>query len=62
MTKTKQAIKEVNRMADKEILKAKLEGYKKSAIEWLDTEVYCYKRGKILFVAVIVILAVLTQS
>jgi hypothetical protein len=60
MTKAKQAIKEVNKMADKEIFKAKLEGYKKNAIEWLDTEVYGYKRGKILFITAIVVLAVIS--
>ncbi|MDA7760519.1 hypothetical protein N8909_00585 [bacterium] len=48
-------------MADKELLKAKLDGYKASAIKWLDTEVYGYKRGKILAIAVIVIIAV-TQA
>ena len=61
MTKTKQAIKEANKMADKELLKSKLEGYKANAIKWLDTEVYGYKRGKILAIAVIVIIAV-TQA
>lgn len=62
MTKTKKAINEVNKMADKEILKAKLEGYKKSAIKWLDTEVYGYKRGKILFVVAIMILAIASTA
>lgn len=49
MTKTKKAINEVNKMADKEILKSKIDGYKKQAREWLNVEVYGYSRKKILF-------------
>jgi len=60
MTKTKQAINEVNKMADKAILKAKLEGYKADAIKWLDGEAYGYKRGKLLLIAAIFVALVLT--
>jgi len=54
MTKPKKAINEVNKMADQEILKAKVKGYIKDAVKWLDVEVYGYKRGKIIFVAAII--------
>jgi hypothetical protein len=49
-------------MADKELLKLKLDGYKASAIKWLDTEVYGYKRGKILAIAAIVIILVMQAN
>ena len=39
MTKTKQAIKEANKMADKAILKAKFDAYKTATKEWLDVSV-----------------------
>ena len=61
MTKTKQAVKEVNRMADIAILKSKVRGYVSDAVKWLDVEVYGHKRGKLLFVAAIVIM-VLAQT
>lgn len=48
-------------MADKAILKAKIEGYKASVSSWLKTEVYGYKRSKILAVAAIVVLIVVSQ-
>lgn len=56
MSKTKQAIKEVNRMADLELLKSKVRGYIKTGVDWLDVEVYGHKRGKLLFIAAIVIM------
>ena len=62
MTKTKKAIKEVNQMADKAILKAQLDAYKAKAKEWLAVEVYGYKRGKILLAAVVIVAAVITAS
>ncbi len=58
MSKTKQAIKEVNRMADLELLKSKVRGYASNAVKWLDVEFYGHKRGKLLFVAAIVIMVV----
>jgi len=45
MTKTKKAVKELNKMADKEILKARIAARKAEATKWLETEVYGYKRG-----------------
>jgi hypothetical protein len=62
MTKTKKAVKEVNKMADKEILKAQLAGYKAKLEKWLDVEVYGYKRGKILLAVIVVVAAVVTAS
>lgn len=62
MTKTKRAVKEVNQMADKAILKAQLDAYKAKAKEWLAVEVYGYKRGKILLAAVVIVAAVLSAS
>lgn len=62
MTKTKQAIKEANKMADLAILKSKVKGYIKTGVEWLDTEFYGHKRGKIIFVAAIVIMALVQVS
>ncbi len=62
MTKTKKAVKEVNKMADKEILKAQLAGYKAKLKQWLDVEVYGYKRGKILLAAIVAVAAVLSAS
>ena len=60
MTKTKKAIKEVNKMADKAILKAQIAAYKASAKAWLNIEVYGFKRGKILLAALVIIAAVIT--
>ena len=57
MTKTKQAIKEANKMADLAILKSKVRGYIKTGVKWLDKEFYGHKRGKIIFIAAIVIMA-----
>ena len=63
MTKTKRAIKEVNQMADKAILKAQFDAYKAKAKAWLDVEVYGFKRGKILLAALLVMVAaVITAS
>jgi len=62
MTKTKKAIKEVNQMADKAILKAQFDAYKAKAKKWLDVEVYGYKRGKILLAVLVMIAAVITAS
>jgi hypothetical protein len=49
-------------MADKEILKAQLAGYKAKLKQWLDVEVYGYKRGKILLAAIVAVAAVLSAS
>ena len=62
MTKTKQAIKEANKMADLALLKSKVQGYIKTGIDWLDTEFYGHKRGKIIFIAAIVIMAIVQVS
>lgn len=62
MTKTKQAVKEVNRMADLAILKSKVKGYVSDAVKWLDVEFYGHKRGKLIFVAAIVIMALIQVS
>lgn len=59
MTKTKQAIKEANKMADKAILKAKFDAYKTATKEWLDVSVYGYKRKNILICAAILVAVVL---
>jgi hypothetical protein len=62
MTKTKRAVKEVNQMADKAILKAQFDAYKAKAKEWLDVEVYGYKRGTILVAVAVMVAAVITAS
>jgi len=62
MTKTKKAIKEVNQMADKAILKAQFDAYKAKAKEWLAVEVYGHKRGTILVAVIVMIAAVITAS
>ena len=62
MTKTKKAIKEVNQMADKAILKAQFDAYKAKAKEWLAIEVYGHKRGTILVAVIVMIAAVITAS
>lgn len=62
MTKTKRAIKEVNQMADRAILKAKLAGLYAAGLSWLDVEVYGFKRGKILLAVLVMIAAVITAS
>ena len=61
MSKTKQAIKEVNRMANLELFKSKVRGYIKTVVDWLDVEVYGHKRGKLLFIGAI-ILMILAQT
>ena len=62
MTKTKRAIKEVNQMADKAILKAQFDAFKAKAKAWLDVEVYGHSRGKILLAAFVMVAAVITAS
>ena len=62
MTKTKKAIKEVNQMADRAILKARLAGFYAAGLCWLDTEVHGFKRGKILLAALVIVAAVITAS
>jgi hypothetical protein len=62
MTKTKKAIKEVNQMADKAILKAQFDAYKAKAKDWLAVEVYGHKRGTILVAVIVMIAAVITAS
>lgn len=60
MTKTKKAINEVNKMADKEILKAQIKGYRKKLTTWLKVKAYGYERGHILLCVIIMLLAVAT--
>lgn len=62
MTKIQKAIKELNKIADKAILKEQLAVYKTKAKKWLDVEAYGYKRGKILLAVIVVVAAVLTAS
>ena len=62
MTKTKRAVKEVNQMADRAILKAKLAGLYAAGLSWLDSEVHGFKRGKILLAVVVMIAMVITAS
>lgn len=62
MTKTKKAVKEVNQMADRAILKAKLAGLYAAGLSWLDSEVHGFKRGKILLAVVVMIAMVITAS
>lgn len=62
MTKTKKAVKEVNQMADKAILKAQFDAYKAKAKDWLAVEVYGHKRGTILVAVIVMIAAVITAS
>ncbi len=60
MTKTKRAVKELNKMADKEILKARIAARKAEATKWLETEVCGYTRGTYLlgFLLTVVMLLV----
>lgn len=62
MTKTKKAIKEANKTADKEILKAQYAANKVIIEKWLNVRVYGIKRGTILLSALIVIAAVFSAS
>lgn len=61
MTNTKKAIKEANKMADLEILKAQAKAKLQAVKDWLDVEVYGYKRKKILLVFAVAVLFVLSQ-
>jgi len=56
--KANKAIKEANKMADSELLKTKIDGYKKDVKEWLNVEVYGYKRSKILLACVVFVVVV----
>jgi hypothetical protein len=49
-------------MADIAILKSKVKGYVSDAVKWLDGEFYGHKRGKLIFVAAIVIMALVQVS
>jgi hypothetical protein len=60
MTKTKRAVKEVNKMADREILKSQIAGQIVKCKQWLNVEVYGYKRAKILLATIIIVVAVFT--
>jgi hypothetical protein len=60
MTKTKKAVKELNKTADKAILKAQLDAFKSKAKKWLDVEVYGFKRGKILLAFIVVVAAIIS--
>ena len=62
MTKTKKAVKEVNKMADREILKAQIEAKKAKIKEWLSVEVYGYTRRKILLTAIVVLVVTFAVS
>ena len=62
MTKIQKAIKELNKIADKAILKEQLAMNKTKEKKWLDVEAYGYKRGKILLAVIVVVAAVLTAS
>ncbi len=62
MTKAKKAIKEANKVADQEILKAKIEGIYANTKTWLKAEAFGHTRGKILLVALFVIFAVASAS
>ena len=61
MTNTKKAIKEANKMADLEILKAQAKSKLQAVKDWLNVEVYGYKRKKILLVFAVAVLFVLSQ-
>ncbi|MDB2650158.1 hypothetical protein N9Y19_04465 [Porticoccaceae bacterium] len=62
MTKTKKAFKEVNKMADREILKAQYSANKIKIEKWLNVKVYGFKRGTILISALVIIAAIFTAS
>lgn len=61
MTNTKKAIKEANKMADLEILKAQAKAKLQAVKDWLNVEVYGYKRKKIILVFAVAVLFVLSQ-
>jgi hypothetical protein len=58
--KANKAIKEANKMADLELLKSKIDGYKKTAKDWLDVEVHGYKRSKIILAFAVIVIVVLS--
>ncbi len=62
MTKTKKAIKEANKVADQEILKARLAGLYAAGLCWLDTEAFGHKRGHILLATAVFLAIVFTAS
>jgi len=62
MTKTKKAIKEANKVADQEILKARLAGLYAAGVAWLDTEAFGHKRGHILLATAVFITIVFIAS
>tara|TARA_A200000159_G_C7217159_1_gene294573 strand:+ start:154 stop:342 length:189 start_codon:yes stop_codon:yes gene_type:complete len=59
MTKTKKAIKEANKMADNELLKAGLKSMKEDAIKWLTSDVEGFKRYQVYGIIVVSALIVL---
>lgn len=61
MTKTKKAIKEANKMADLEILKAQTKAKIQEVKDWLNVEVYGYKRKKILMISAVFALIIISQ-
>jgi hypothetical protein len=61
MTKTKKAIKEANKMADLEILKAQTKAKIQAVKDWLNVEVYGYKRKKIVIISAVFALIIISQ-
>ena len=47
-------------MADREILKAQIKGYRKKLTTWFKVKAYGYERGHILLCVIIMLLAVAT--
>jgi len=57
--KAKKAVKEANKVADIELIKSKVSGYRKNVLDWLNSETYDYKRFSIIVAVIVAIVVIL---
>jgi len=57
--KAKKAVKEANKVADIELIKSKISGYRKNVLDWLNSETYGYKRFSIIVAVIVAIVVIL---
>lgn len=57
--KAKKAVKEANKVADIELIKSKISGYRKNVLDWLNSETYGYKRLSIIVAVIVAIIVIL---
>lgn len=57
--KAKKAVKEANKVADIELIKSKISGYRKNVLDWLNSETNGYKRWTIILVVIVTIAVIL---